>query len=86
MQKSLQLQEETPSQPDPLVEWLGECELCVDNSPVYQFDRLCCRVRYILGIPLREVRQAWLDRWRQREPEVAAKVEALVLERWESRK
>ena len=44
----------------------SQCSDCQTQNP-YRYpcwDRVCCRVRFLLGQPNREARQAWVDRWR----------------------
>lgn len=84
MQKTLLL---LPLDPDePLMnadyEDAGECELCLVDSPVYEFRRMCCRVRYIVGEPRLEVRRAWLDRWKKKNHVFGEKVEQGVKAKW----
>jgi hypothetical protein len=43
-------------------------------------------VRYLLQEPRREVRLAWLDRWRRFDPAAAKEIEEQVKARWATRK
>ena len=73
-----------PEEVDEVVEpQLGECDLCEIDSPVYFFDRVCCRVRFVLRVPLLEVRRCWLDRWKRKDRAMGELIEAEVLRRWE---
>lgn len=46
---------------------MDKCEDCLtpegDCTGSYNFRNLCCRVRWLLGCPYREIAQAWLDTW-----------------------
>ncbi len=64
------------------VDGVAECELCLIDSPVYEFGRVCCRVRYIIGEPRLEVRRAWLERWKNKNHVLGEKVEREVTARW----
>lgn len=64
----------------------GDCELCIDVSPVYDFGLVCCRVRFILSVPVLEVRRAWLERWKRQDGEMCDSVEREVAARWKARR
>lgn len=64
----------------------GACELCAVDSAVYNFGMVCCRVRFILGVPVLEIRQGWLERWRRMDSEMGAEVEREVAAQWKSKR
>lgn len=60
-----------------------ECDLCRNDSAVFEFNRVCCRVRFVLGLPAREMRAEWLERWRKKDGErMASEIEREVRTRW----
>lgn len=62
---------------------MTECELCEKKSAILDFNRICCRVRFVMSLPTREMRVGWLERWRARDGNaVADAVEKEVRERW----
>lgn len=62
---------------------MTECELCAKRSAVLDFKRVCCRVRFVMTLPNREMRAGWLERWKAKDgPAMAEKVEMGVRERW----
>lgn len=63
-----------------------ECEYCKRSGGRYDFGRTCCRVRFILSLPTRELRAGWIERWRAKNRAFADKVEAEVRARWVQRK
>lgn len=66
---------------------MTECELCRRDSALYDFRLTCCRVRFILALPHREMRAGWLARWRKRDGDrLADEIEREVKERWATRK
>lgn len=60
------------------------CGLCAAASPVYDFGLVCCRVRFILSVPVLDIRREWLDRWKRMDSEICAEVEREVEARWKS--
>jgi len=46
---------------------MTECELCEKKSAILDFNRICCRVRFVMSLPTREMRAGWLERWRSRD-------------------
>lgn len=61
------------------------CELCGKKSAIYDFNRLCCRVRFILSLPTRDMRATWLERWRAKDGKAMADaVEKAVLAQWKT--
>ena len=46
---------------------MTECELCEKKSAILDFNRICCRVRFVMSLPTREMRACWLERWRSRD-------------------
>lgn len=63
------------------------CELCKRNSPVLDFSSTCCRVRFLMTLPSRDMRAEWLERWRKRDGHrMADEVEKEVKERWSQRR
>lgn len=85
MQRSLCLQEtELPKAPqvEAAAEVVTDCELCVVDSPVYQMDRVCCCVRYVMHEPRLEVRRAWLDWQKRKRRALIERVESEVKARW----
>lgn len=62
---------------------MTECELCEKKSAILDFSRICCRVRFVMSLPTREMRVGWLERWRVRDGNAMADaVEKEVRERW----
>jgi len=62
---------------------MTECELCEKKSAILDFNRICCRVRFVMSLPTREMRVGWLDRWRSWDGNAMADaVEKEVRERW----
>ena len=60
-----------------------ECDLCRNDSAVLDFNQVCCRVRFVLGLPAREMRAEWLERWRNKDGErMSGEIEREVRERW----
>lgn len=66
--------------------YAAACDLCAKDGPVYQHDRLCCCVRWLLKEPRREVRQAWLSRVSRRSRGLAEAVAAEVRLHWHARR
>lgn len=46
---------------------MTECELCEKRSAILDFNRVCCRVRFVMSLPSREMRAGWLERWKQKD-------------------
>lgn len=66
---------------------MTECELCEKKSAVMDFNRVCCRVRFVMSLPSREMRSGWLERWKQKDGSaMAEEVEREVKRQWEERK
>jgi hypothetical protein len=64
----------------------GDCELCIAGSPVYNFNRVCCCVRMILGEPRIEVRRAWMDRFSgQKSKWMFQQIEQELKTKWKKR-
>lgn len=62
---------------------MTECELCAKRSSILDFNRVCCRVRFILALPTREMRARWLEWWKQRDGSAMAEaIEKEVRYRW----
>jgi len=62
---------------------MTECELCEKKSAILDFNRICCRVRFVMSLPTREMRAGCLERWRSRDGNAMADaVEKEVRERW----
>lgn len=60
-----------------------ECDLCAKDDGNYHFGRVCCRARYITGLPMKRLRTGWMERWRGQLPgAVYAEIEAAVKARW----
>ncbi len=51
---------------------MTECELCEKKSAILDFNRICCRVRFVMSLPTREMRVGWLERWRSRDGNAVA--------------
>lgn len=65
---------------------MTECELCAKQSAVLDFSRVCCRVRFVLSLPTREMRLGWLDRWKQKDGSaMAEEIEREVRAKWNER-
>ena len=66
---------------------MTECELCEKRSAILDFNRVCCRVRFVMSLPSREMRAGWLERWKQKDgAAMAEEVEKEVKRQWEERK
>jgi hypothetical protein len=64
-----------------------DCELCRRQSCIYDFTNICCRVRFVMALPHREMRAGWIARWRKRDgDQIADAVEQEVRARWSTRK
>lgn len=44
-----------------------ECEFCATETGRYAWDRVCCRARFISGLPMIALRRGWMALWKQRE-------------------
>lgn len=63
------------------------CEFCAKEDGNYHFGRVCCRARYITGLPLKRLRTGWMERWRVMLPgALYAEIEEAVKARWERTK
>lgn len=84
MQRSLVLQETKLEEQSvvPAAEVVTDCELCVVDAAVYQMDRVCCGVRYLMHEPRLEVRRAWLDWKRKKQRALCERIEMEVKARW----
>ena len=54
------------------------CDLCQRDTGEMNFNQVCCRVRYLMRMPSRQLRAEWLDRWRKMDRVMADRVEAEV--------
>ena len=62
------------------------CILCAQASGHYDFNQLCCRVRYLLTLPNLEARRAWLDQWRRQGDKAIEETEAALTAAFKDRK
>ena len=63
------------------------CQHCIADTGLYDFGNDCCLVRFILGVPAKELRAAYLDRWTLRYGnERIAQVKILITEAWEAKR
>lgn len=62
------------------------CALCLSHSSILDFNRICCRVRFVMSLPSREQRAGWLERWRKQDgPAMAEEIEREVRAKWQLR-
>ena len=63
------------------------CADCQADRGVYDFANDCCLVRFILHVPLKAMRTAYLEQWTVRygEPRIA-QVKILITEAWASKR
>jgi len=60
-----------------------ECNLCVATSGEYNWANVCCRARFVTGLPGIDWRRAWMERWKSREiPDFYEAIELAVKTRW----
>lgn len=68
----------------------AECELCVlskGKGGVYDFKNICCRVRLLVNLKLRENRIGWLGVWRRKDGNtVAEEIKKQFLQELENQK
>ena len=65
---------------------MTDCDYCENRPGVYNFNNICCRVRFICSIPVRELRTQWIARWRKKYgDELADEVERRVKVEWAKR-
>lgn len=67
------------------------CHLCAARAGLHDFNRLCCRVRYLLALPAdagwKATRRAWLDQWGQEHgQEAMEQTEGAVMAAWQERR
>lgn len=67
----------------------SDCPRCAKaagkSGGIYNFgpDIICCRVRFLLGLPTLELRRGWLERWRdQKGGEFVDKIKAELRKKW----
>lgn len=39
------------------------CDMCLTDKPVFNFWQDCCRLRFLLTLPSKPVRRAWIARF-----------------------
>lgn len=62
------------------------CALCVAATGEYNWGNLCCRARFVTGLPGIDWRRGWMDRWKAREsPDFYAAIERAVKTAWENK-
>ena len=62
------------------------CKWCALDNGNYDMSLICCKVRYLLQEPRKEVRRAWLDRWAKKYgSEDVEAVKAELLKRWKEK-
>ena len=67
------------------------CDLCAVRAGLHDFNRLCCRVRYLLALPAdaawKATRRAWLDLWGiEYGQEEMEQTEDAVMAAWQQRR
>ena len=64
-------------------DFANKCPLCTSDKPVYQFQNVCCRARFLVQQPTLVYRQNWLKRWEAELPaEVMDEIKALTIKLW----
>lgn len=43
------------------------CHLCAAASGEFNWGNVCCRTRFIVGLPGIDWRRGWMERWKARE-------------------
>lgn len=62
---------------------MTDCDLCQRAAIEYNFSNVCCRVRFLLSLPLRSQRVGWLKMWEERDGiRMAREIEQEVRRRW----
>lgn len=46
------------------------CQLCQQGSPLYRWDQVCCRARFLVNLPRQADRTACIERWKAKDGEV----------------
>jgi len=65
----------------------GDCDLCAADKGVYDFGRVCCCARYVCSIPLKAMRQGWMERLKSRvDAGFFAQLEQAISVRWSNKK
>ena len=61
-----------------------ECSDCVADKGLYHRSRACCWARYLVSLPLLELRRGWLERLKARvSAKFYAEIERSTKMRWE---
>ena len=61
-----------------------ECDDCIEDKGLYDFSRACCRARFLVSVPLLDLRKGWMRRWKRKvSEEFYDAIEAAVKKRWE---
>lgn len=59
------------------------CPLCAEGKGVYNWSQVCCRARFIVSIPIKSLRQAWLEKWAATDAQdVTAEIMTRVVALW----
>lgn len=62
------------------------CALCIESSGEFNWGKLCCRARFVTGLPDIDLRRGWMARWKSREiPDFYSAIEQLVKIRWKNK-
>ncbi len=62
-----------------------DCPLCQAGGGTYDFKSVCCRVRFLMRLPGKAWRVDWIEKWRDKNREMADLVENEVRVRWGKR-
>lgn len=46
---------------------VSPCQLCSTASCEFNWSNVCCRARFITGLPRIDLRRGWMARWKERE-------------------
>lgn len=63
-----------------------DCALCGSAASQYDWSRVCCRARFIAGLPAVILRRGWMQRWQALESAgFYADIERAVRDAWKAK-